>query len=390
MNPQQFSEQIAEWIETAPHRDVINEYVKHIPDLYQPLIVVSAEDILDTLWQQKDEYMVKNNLSQFTKILGADEQIDYINKLSQFNGASVKKGIQKKYPEFTDSFPPDIYFWAYEFTKKWQASLLLLSCPEYIRLRVYAQSLIISIGSDEDLSSLISELTIVFTDGGKSQEAGTALSASEVEGQRALLKRLNFLPEDYIKKIITPVETLEKYNFINQLLTILTIIQVFGLQVAVNDQEQIMRNLWDHVALWKERDILIEKEGLLEASLPSSDVYLKVFEWLEKTWSVDNIQSRVAEKSMVQYLGGLQKQQRERFVNILQIFIEDSIVINSILEPNDPQEILSSLKKIKNPIELNTFIEEILVDVSPEIKKVSDVLIRSLFNIFEVSLVTTQ
>lgn len=368
-NEEQLISDIRKWILTAPGKEYILYYIRHLPEENRPHFMEGTRSALNTLLSEKKSYFRQARAAWFVENLRESIQYEYINYLILYNVQSVLQRLREQYPNCpVSALPGDINSWAIHYAARWDAIFWAASGVNSLNHLVYAQSLS-RLGKDSvylrDLASGLEMMTLRCV---RYIEADDLPQPSELEEERQLLLELGIFPKEYVEYILNPISLLEKSILYDRLLTVAILFSSLDTD-TIKDANRMADLLWELLRQMEEEEVLFRQDGEFLQSEPINQFYGKLYDYLSRLWTIDNIWKGFVSGPVVQYWATLNEPQKAVFRDVYYQFLKNSTVIATLLSPLDSTVIVDRLRRIGAIGLINSETSKILAEVE-EPKKI--------------------
>jgi hypothetical protein len=364
------------WLDSAPNTEEVLKYASKLPPDYAALGVVVGFQYLDHLIEKKNAYFLTHNCEEFLEKLSELDQFEVLFNLRDFNARSVLKKINSGSEGWAEklTLPSDVHSWAKQYIERIDSAHTLVSATEYQERLVILQSFLKAVDSTR-WAALLEQLQGHFLREGEAHDAGRVPSLAERDEWLAYYKSLGLFPQDYCEQLADFGNYFLRLTVNMRLLDVLS--HLVHSEGVTNYEEALLRTLKTRIF----SRFILKAEGRRMSRMSYGDNARTYFQRLNEIWTVDHIKNNAAASLTIGLL-------REAFQNGVQIdiysYLEKNIVIESVLDPEPAEVVLSNLSWLSERARVEVYIAELVSskDFSEETKEIVRSLLKQCAEVF--------
>lgn len=363
---------IIQWLNTEPTVEEIIYYIKRVPEKHWPLVDGATSLQVNTLDTEKEIYFRNNNCYLFLATVTVPEQMVLINLFTQFNATSVLKNTIKKYPELaSQSLPTDLSIWSKSFISRFEALSYFAASKEYIGSSVYSGSLLDGFFTPEDLISLQDDFEKMLARLDNRFVSLENIATADIEEDRALFKKLPFLPGELIASLTNPNNLESEYDFVFRFVRLLILINQYGIAEARANHEKFLSFMFDYLSAEYIDKILVEFEARRLQEVIEDGDYQNIIQGIQKCWTKTALVNGEISKNIEELYGGLTESDKPLFTEFLYTFLRNYHAVIEVLYPYNPDMIIEKLKKVSDLASLSLAVEELSEEINDQEQLIS-------------------
>lgn len=378
---------IQNWLDQKPGRDDILEYVKHLPENDKYILEITTKSYARVLYARLNKYFTENGISDFAKVIKFPAQLDFLEWINNTKSIpdNLLQKIQEEYPKVSiNKLPSNIIEWVSDFFAKWHSNLYLATADEYFLLAFYLHSFVVGFTTADQIQDLATDLKEIYLNDGRKFDLGENYSTFELEKIKNSLKKLKFLPDDYIEKMLTGRD-IDRSIFLFQMLTVLYFLRTVDFEQSRSDLEKLKLQLWDYLCALHEKKYLIEIESIRMEPIYNENQTKtdRLVIYLDGLWTKENIISKKTEYEMLSYISKLNPSQKKFLDLMFASYIRDLPLLNILFPPGAIDYILNLVINSASPVGVEN-ISESLNKAIPDVNK-HKLVTQLLQTIYEVT-----
>ncbi|MBU6389497.1 hypothetical protein KGQ71_03200 [Patescibacteria group bacterium] len=362
---------IFEWLKNASKEEIL-EYVSDLPETRLPIILEGEERLTLTMRAMRTEGISAYFDTNAIKVLPEVQLVRFVASLSGYNPESVIRVFQKKYPQLQcvikQSNPSG---WADGWIRLWRKIFYLLSAPAALRLRMYLKSLLEQRWEKEKIEQYASEAEKLIRAVGENVASNNYLDHPfPLELQKEIaqyLEGFGFLPKSYTDQVSAAFTSGQPYELLSELFTVLQILEAVAETGNIPDEERLFTVVWDELALGKEGKNIAATEQIRKGDMliAQDGAAFQRFRQLNDIVTIENIRNGSCEQFLRGYVFQLLADQKTEFLDDLDAFLRESLVIQTLFGLVDPGFFLERIRSESAPQSRLDFIASLQDKVSP-------------------------
>jgi hypothetical protein len=386
-----------EWLYTA-NRDQILKYSDVLEKYDHAARVAFCNELLENFRIRKRNIFQRTLQSNLHKILTEPDQLECLDLIVQ--GATTAVIVQRYAQENPEiqilgQIGEEVIHEIQHFYTGWDNYFLLVSAPQYRQYAVFFKSLM-GAGYTQDLlngytqqaETLLNEI-VAFTDSqGYAVQAFPASLASRI---KSFLELFGFIPKDEAQELSELSDYTRDYTRLVELLTTIQYLTKFisilneGISQtqAQKSLNELSYLLWDQLALDQEVKAIADRTvAFMGRKVGYDQTAAQLFTQLNKIFSQENLETGEAEALLKAYFSQLSYDQAQYFLKILRIYLVNSAITITILEPVDIESLLERIERGEGRVNQADFIQSILPGILPEYWPAGEALITIMIEYF--------
>lgn len=356
----QVVDDIFDWLDQEPGFDLVEEYARRIPqeragdiqDVVLDYIAALAEEKLTSLGDA---------MPGFGEAMDEKSQLDWIRNFATYDADSVITQLAARFSQVKVEVENHgkLTLWSKHYIGRWTSACLLASVFSHLRRSVYVGSLFNVRPTDEQAKTLYAHIREVYLEDGRLFDFGGQLSGDAERKIRDVLSELKLFPSEYIEKLLLPESDFERASVLGDLLYVFRLLTVMGGETFYANQETIQLLSWKNAREDVEARALGVMEGQRQARLGVGDDMGAFFVWLADVWNIDMLESGQLPQQLIDFIANLKREDAAHFRDLFMAFLKDGYLLEILVDPYDPGNVLTHLSLANTPAEFNGMLDDL-------------------------------